>query len=150
MIEEEGVIEMIEKAKVVSVNGQTAKVQIKRASACGDNCASCKGSCAPPNTYVEAVNTIGAVSGQDVEIEMNTQVFMNAVILNYVLPLIMLIIGIFAGSSLPGVLNLKLSGDLLGLLLGFGLMALSYLVVYKIDNQYKKSGKVKINIKNIL
>lgn len=140
---------MIEKAKVISVNGQTAKVQIKRASACGDNCASCKGSCAPPNTYVEAVNTVGAVSGQDVEIEMNTQVFMNAVILNYVLPLIMLIIGIFAGSSLPGVLNLNISKDLLGILLGFGLMVLSYTLVYFIDKRYKKNGKVRFIIKRI-
>lgn len=140
---------MIEKAKVVSVNGQTAKVQIKRASACGDNCASCKGSCAPPNTYVEAVNTVGAVSGQDVEIEMNTQVFMNAVILNYVLPLIMLIIGIFAGSSLASNLNLGISGDLLGVILGFILMAVSYTLVYFIDRHYKKTGKVRFIIKRV-
>lgn len=140
---------MLEIAKVVSVNGKMAKVQIKRASACGESCASCKGSCAPPNTYVEAVNSIGAVSGQDVEIEMNTKVFMNAVILNYVLPLIMLIVGIFAGSILVDSLNLNVSKDVLGLLLGFGLMTVSYALVYFIDKRYKKNGKVRFMIKRV-
>lgn len=140
---------MIEIAKVVSVNGKMAKVQIKRASACGESCASCKGSCAPPNTYVEAVNAVGAASGQAVEIEMNTKVFMNAVILNYVLPLIMLIVGIFAGNGLAGSLNLSISKDVLGILLGFGLMAASYTMVYFVDKRYKKNGKVTFIIKRV-
>lgn len=95
----------------------------------------------PTNTYVEAVNTVGAVPGQNVEIEMNTKIFMNAVILNYVLPLIMLIIGIFAGSSLASILNLNISKDLPGFLLGLVLMAVSYTFVYFIDMNYKKTGK---------
>jgi len=140
---------MIEKAKVISVNGQKAKVQIKRSSACGENCAGCKGGCAPINTYVEAVNTVNAVSGQEVEIEMSTKVFMNAIILNYVLPLIMLIIGIFAGSALVDGWNLSISGDFLGILLGFGLMAISYTLTYFIDKQYKKNGKVRFMIKRV-
>lgn len=141
---------MIEKAKVISVNEQKAKVQIRRASACGESCASCKGGCTPTNTYVEAVNTIGAMPGQDVEIEMSTQVFMSAVILNYVLPLIMLIIGIFAGGILADSLDLRISRDVLGILLGIGLMAISYTLVYFIDKQYKKKGRVRFVIKRVL
>ena len=140
---------MIEKAKVISVSGQNAKVQIKRASACGESCASCKGGCTPQNTYVEAVNTVGAVSGQDVEVEMNTQVFMNAVFLTYVFPLIMLIVGVFTGGALASSLDLNYSGDLLGILLGFGLMAVSYTLVYFVDKHYKKSGKVRFIIKRV-
>lgn len=141
---------MIEKARVISVNNHMARVQIKRASACGESCASCKGGCAPTNTYVEAVNTVGAVLGQDVEIEMSTQVFMNAVILNYVLPLIMLIIGIFAGSVLVVSLDLSISKDILGILLGFGLMAISYTLVYFIDKNYRNNDRVRFVIKRVL
>ncbi|MBP7072261.1 MAG: SoxR reducing system RseC family protein [Clostridia bacterium] len=140
---------MIEKARVISVNGQKAKVQIKRTGACGESCAGCKGGCAQINTYVEAVNTVRAVSGQEVEIEMSTKVFMNAIILNYVLPLIMLILGIFAGSAMVDGWNLSISGDLLGILLGFGLMAISYTLVYFIDKHYKKNGKVRFIIKRV-
>lgn len=141
---------MIEKARVISVDGHKAKVYLIRHGACGDKCGGCSGGCATTGTYVEAINDIGAEAGQEVEIEMKTQVFMNAILLNYGLPLIMLIIGMFAGIIIKNLFNLSLSSDLLSVLLGFGLMALSYLVVNRIDKHYKKTDKVKMNIISIV
>lgn len=140
---------MVERAKVISVSGETAKVYLKRSSACGDNCGKC-GGCTPTGNFVEVINKIGALPGQEVEIEMKTQVFMNAILLNYGLPLIMLIVGMFAGGIIKSAFNLSISSDLLSVILGFGLMALSYLVVNRIDRHYKKSDKVQMSIINII
>ncbi len=141
---------MIEKAKVVSLNGNMARVQVKRISACGESCASCKAGCSSPDTYVDAVNNINAAAGQYVEIETQTKIVFSAIILNYVLPLIMLAIGIITGSVLVDSLKLNISKDLLGILLGFTLMALSYLLASRIDKSYKKTGKVQFTVKRIL
>lgn len=75
---------------------------------------------------------------------------MNAILLNYGLPLIMLIVGMFAGGFIKNVYELSISSDLLSVLLGFGLMALSYLAVNRIDKHYKKSEKVQMNIISII
>lgn len=140
---------MIEKAKVISVYGETAKVYLKRSSACGDSCGKC-GGCTPTGNYVEVINKIGAVAGQEVEIEMKTQVFMNAILLNYGLPLVMLIVGMFAGVFIKNAFNLSLSSDLLSVILGFGLMAVSYLIANRVDKRYKKADKVQMNIISIV
>lgn len=141
---------MVEKAKVVTLNGNMAKVQVKRVSACGESCVSCKGGCAPSHTYVDAVNNINAAVGQDVEIEMQTKMVYNAIILNYGIPLLMLIVGIFSGSALVESLNLNVSKDLLGVFIGFVLMALSYMLASQIDKHYGKTGKMKFTVKRVL
>lgn len=46
---------MIEKARAVEVRKNLAKLEISRVSACGESCGSCKGGCAPTNTFVNAV-----------------------------------------------------------------------------------------------
>lgn len=141
---------MIEKARVVELNGNMARVIVKRISACGENCASCKAGCAVPETYVDAVNEIKAAAGQYVEIETQTKVVFSAIFLNYVLPLIMLAVGIVSGSALVQYLPLNVSKDLMGILMGFALMALSYLLASQIDKRFKKTGKVQFVIKRIL
>lgn len=141
---------MIEKAKVVALNGNMARVQVKRASACGESCASCNAGCAAPNIYVDAVNDIKAAIGQHVEIETQTKIVFNAIILNYVLPLIMLAIGIASGDILTESLHLNVSKDLMGIVLGFALMALSYIFASQIDKSYKNSGKMKFIVKRII
>ncbi|OGO77367.1 MAG: hypothetical protein A2Y23_09915 [Clostridiales bacterium GWB2_37_7] len=135
---------------VTSIKDNMAKIQIKRVSACGESCASCKGGCVPTNTYVDVKNNIKATVGQHVEIEMNTGIVFNAIFLNYVIPLFMLIIGIFIGSSLADTMKLNISKDLLAVLVGLVLMAISYLLVHKFDKRLKKTGKVNFKITRII
>lgn len=141
---------MKERARVVSEDGGFAKVTLKRASACGDNCAQCKGGCAPGSTFVEAENTIGAHKGQEVILEMKTGLFLGAVGITYVLPLIMLTAGIIIGTSVKAPFGLKISKDLFGLILGFALMAISYLIGSLVDKRFKKSGKILFRITKII
>jgi sigma-E factor negative regulatory protein RseC len=137
---------MIEKARVVELKDKYARVEVRRVSACGESCASCKGGCVPTNNYVDAINGVDAKLGEFVEIEMSSRTFLNAVILTYGLPLIMLVIGIFSGSVLVNNLGIKLNSDLTGVLLGFLLMALSYLFISNKDKEYKKHGKIEFEI----
>ena len=141
---------MEEIARVVSTDGDTAKVTLKRSSACGESCAQCKGGCAPGNTYVDVKNLIGARVGQEVVIEMKTGTFMSAVTITYVFPLIMLFIGIAMGASLNPPFGLELSKDSYGLILGFSLMIVSYAIASMIDKKYKKSGKVSFALTKII
>jgi sigma-E factor negative regulatory protein RseC len=141
---------MVEKAKIITLNENMAKVQVKRVSACGESCASCKGGCTPSYIYVDAINDIKAAMGQEVEIEMQTKVVLSAIVLNYGMPLLMLVIGIFSGSALADSLHLNVSKDLLGVSLGIVLMTLSYILTSQIDKSYRKTGKVEFIVKRIL
>lgn len=141
---------MVERARVVDITNNVAKLEIRRASACGDKCATCKGGCSSDNAYVEAVNSIGAEKGDFVEVELNTKTFLTAVVLTYGLPLIMLFIGIFTGSTLLRNFGIEVNGDLAGIVLGFGLMALAYLILSLNDKRYNKKGKVKFEITKLL
>lgn len=141
---------MIEKARVVEVKNNLAKLEIRRVSACGESCSSCKGGCAPTNTFVDAVNTIGAKVGEYVEVEMSTKTFLNAVAITYGLPLIMLVIGIFSGNALANNLGVQVNSDLAGVILGFVLMALSYIFISKQDKKYSSNGMIKFEIIRVI
>lgn len=141
---------MIEKARVVETKGSLVRLEIKRGTACGDSCGSCKSGCAPTNTYVNAANSIGAKTGDYVEVEMSTKTFMNVVVLIYGLPLLMLLIGIFSGSTLVNILNLKINIEVARILLGFTLMALSYIFISKLDKRSSKKASINFEIKKIL
>jgi len=139
---------MEERARVVFTDGNIAKVVLKRSSACGDNCAQCKG-CSPGMTYVEAKNLIGAKVGQEVILEMKSGMFLGAVLITYVLPLIALTVGIILGTNISIPIGLNISNEMLGVILGFVLMAVTYLFINLIDRKYKKSGKISFTIAKI-
>lgn len=75
---------------VEKTENDTAVVRIKRASACGENCASCKGGCTPTEQTVTAKNTVGAKTGDNVIISLETHDVLFAAFLVYILPLIVL------------------------------------------------------------
>lgn len=141
---------MVEKGKVIRLEGKSARVEIRRVSACGESCASCKGGCETTNTYVDAGNQLGAKAGDYVEIEMSTKTFLSAVALTYGLPLIMLFVGILSGGALSKSLGLNVNTDIASVMLGFGLMALSYVIINKLDQRHHKKGSIKFEIIKIL
>lgn len=141
---------MVEKGRVINVKDKTARIEIKRVSACGDSCASCKGGCETTNHYVDAVNNVGAKPGDMVDIEMSTKTFMSAVAITYGIPLIMLIIGIASGGTLFKSIGININSDIAGVLLGFGLMAISYIFINKLDKRHNKKGSITFEIVRIL
>lgn len=77
--------------EVVELRGKKALIRIHRASACGENCASCSGGCKPTATLTEALNEISAKVGDTVKIQMNSLSYMLLAFIGYILPLIICI-----------------------------------------------------------
>lgn len=77
-----GIVEKIEDGML--------RVRIKRATACGENCASCSGNCKATDQVVTAVNKAGAKVGDNVLLEMNSKNVLLAAFLVYILPLLVL------------------------------------------------------------
>lgn len=93
---------------VIKVDNNRAIVRVMRASACGENCAMCKG-CSQTNQTVNAKNEIGACVGDKVKLELSDQKVLLAAFFVYIIPLFTLItgyviaewIGAFVGFVLP-------------------------------------------------
>jgi len=136
--------------KVISINENNARVQLKRSSACGDSCGSCKGGCTPTTTVVEVSNEIGAKVGQTVELEMNNKNFMKAVGISYMFPLIMLVTGTLIGYGIYNSLVIKISQEIFSFLVGMFFITISYFIVNRIDKKHRESDKLKITITKIL
>lgn len=77
---------MKEEGFVKSVTGDMCEVVVKRKTACGENCASCKGACSAPEQICTAKNVVGARDGDRVCIEINTSTVLISAFLLYILP----------------------------------------------------------------
>ncbi len=77
---------------VIATNNERATVKVKRASACGENCAHCKGGCETTTAQAVVENTIGAVVGDTVKIESNTTDVVRAAFFLYMLPVLVAIV----------------------------------------------------------
>lgn len=75
---------------VVEVNEDKATVAVRRASACGENCAMCKGECAPTLHKAQVLNSAAAECGDLVRIETADTAVLKSAFLVYFLPLVIL------------------------------------------------------------
>lgn len=78
---------MREEGIVTATEDGIATVLIKRKSACGDNCATCKATCSAGERSVAAKNDLGAKIGDRVSVEMDTGKILKTAFLVYILPL---------------------------------------------------------------
>ncbi len=108
---------------IKSINGSKAVVVVKRPTACGENCASCSGSCTAVLHEVFADNEIGAQVGQKVIIEMENKKVFKAIFLVYVFPIAALILGYMLA-------GLVLCNEKWAALTAFGFMAASFALIY--------------------
>ncbi|NLY43640.1 MAG: SoxR reducing system RseC family protein [Clostridiaceae bacterium] len=127
---------------VCEVDKDMAKVQIKRATACGGKCGECNG-CETTSQQVIALNTVGAKVGEIVQMEMDDGKVLFAAFLVYGMPLILLFIGYAIGYFLW-------SSELAGGLIGSMMMIGSFFVIKKMDKGFARKGKYTIVITKIL
>lgn len=111
---------MQQQVRVLSIYPDgTAEVAAVRVSACSGDCHKCSGCGAQTQQVrVRADNPIGAVPGDSVIVESDNRQVLGAMLVVYILPLVLLIGGYFAGyalSVLPGLFALL--GFLLGILI---------------------------------
>ena len=114
---------------VEECNDGMAKVKVLRSSACGDSCASC-GMCANKETVIEARNDCGAHKGDRVLLNMSSGKVLNAAFLAYIVPVILLVLGCVAGDYIFG-------GETAGILCGFALMIVSFIVMHLLDKRLR-------------
>ncbi len=79
---------MREEGFVKAVCEQTCEVIIRRKTACGENCASCKAGCEAKEQICVAENTIGAKVGDRVIVEMDSKKVLKSAFLVYILPIL--------------------------------------------------------------
>ena len=73
---------------VKELRGNTALVSVNRVSACGENCAQCKGGCTPSSAVTKAENAAGASVGDTVKVEADTKKVILAAFVLYIVPLL--------------------------------------------------------------
>ncbi|SET05563.1 positive regulator of sigma(E), RseC/MucC [Natronincola peptidivorans] len=135
---------------VTSVKENVATVEIRRASACGENCASCKGGCAPTNHYITAKNSVDASVGQYVKLEMENKSVLRAAFLVYIVPLIGMILGIGLGIATAEYLGYTASKEIIGAAVGFLFLIIFYFIISFIDKKIKRDKKMEVVITKII
>ena len=112
---------MKQRVMVLSTNGETAKVQYHRPTACHGDCSKCAGGCgamaAQEEIVVTAQNLIGARVGDAVYIEGETKKVAWAILLVYVMPVVLFLIGYFLGQQWDHGNLIGILGFFLGLVL---------------------------------
>lgn len=90
---------------VISTESDTATVAVKRVSACGENCANCKGVCESTTVTSVVQNNIGATAGDLVKIESDSAQVLRAAVILYIVPVLVAVISavVAFGSNLPDV-----------------------------------------------
>ena len=105
-------------------------VRVNRKSACGENCATCKGGCVPTERTVCVKNTKKCRVGDKIILELETKKVMGAAFLVYILPLLSLVLGYFLGEYF-----FKSEGK--AIITGVILMALSFIPLRVFDKKSK-------------
>lgn len=108
-------------------NGGYAWVRVAKKSACGENCASCKGGCTPGERTMKVKNPIGASVGDRVAVELSDKRFLLAAFLVYILPLIMFLAGFLVSGYF-------FSGELLQIVSGLAVAGCTVLIIGRIKN----------------
>ncbi len=83
---------MTQIGRVVSVSRDEAKIEVRRASACGENCAMCKGGCMPTKHIATVKNAAGAKAGDMVRIDTSDKDVLKSAFLVYFLPVMILFV----------------------------------------------------------
>ncbi len=102
-----------------------AEVVVTRATACGGNCGSCEACMFQSELKTMARNLVGAKPGQRVVIESKSSKIYGAILLVYVMPLILALLGYFAAYAAGAAEGLCIVFCFAGVLLGAAIIVLS-------------------------
>lgn len=108
--------------KIVLIEGETAQVSIQPHGGC-ENCA-LKPACAPGENshFLWALNPKGGKIGDEVVVELKPRAKILGSALVFILPLVGLFSGYFAGEGLSGSIHGGVLGAVIGLIVFFGLV----------------------------
>lgn len=117
-----------------------AEVEVKRISSCGGGCSSCGGSCNVPSIIVVMNNLIDAEVGDYVEIKAKSKNIIKYALIVYMIPFVMLILGITLGMSLFQSMNIS-NYETCGFIIGLIFLIISFIIVRRIDKSIEKKNE---------
>ena len=120
---------MRETGIVIEASDKICRVSVKRKSACGENCASCKATCNAGEHICEVKNSVGAKIGDGVIIETESRKVLKSAFLVYILP-------ILAFLTVYGVADMKFSGPISATLAVVS-MAMIFVLMRMYDKRHK-------------
>ena len=100
------------------LNDDTAEVVVTRATACGSNCGSCEACVFQNELKTVARNLIGAKPGQKVLIESKSSRIYGAILLVYIVPILLAVLGCFAAYAAGASEGICVLCTFLGFILG--------------------------------
>jgi sigma-E factor negative regulatory protein RseC len=131
------------------VTNGIAEVEVRRISGCGGGCSSCGGSCNMPSMVVSIENSINAKVGDYVEIKAKSKKIIKYALIVYMIPFIMLILGIILGMNLFQSMNIT-NYETYGFIVGLIFLGFSFFIVRKIDNSIKRKNENAMEMIRIL
>jgi len=134
---------------VRKIRENNALVEIRRISGCGGNCGCCAASCDVKSVTVYLKNNIGAKEGDLVEIKASTKKVLKYTFIAYMIPFIMLIVGIVLGVNYFQSVGLE-NYEIYGFGVGMLLLAISYLIIKLIDRYLNKKGEIILEMTRVL
>jgi sigma-E factor negative regulatory protein RseC len=120
-----------EEGTVVAVRGDMAEVMLRRSRFC-EGCGSCCVQVGNDAMLAEAENRAGAKQGDRVIVDLPARASIRAAYILYGIPLIAFLLGIAAGAILSSALFEGGFNVALGLVFGFGFLAVSFILLSRI------------------
>lgn len=126
---------------VTATHNGTAVVRLARHSACSE-CGACNhGGEESKDMLVEALNEAGASVGDRVQVDLESVQVVRAAFIFYAIPLMALLIGVFAGKAAMVALGYEADSDLIAAIVGTVLMVISFMVIRMNEGRFQKSGR---------
>jgi len=120
-----------EEGTVVAVRGDTAEVMLRRSRLC-EGCGSCCVLVDDDTMLAEVDNGAGAKKGDRVIVDIPASVSVRAAYILYGIPLLAFLVGLGVGAVLGSALSGGGFSVVFGLIFGFALLALSYILLARV------------------
>lgn len=120
---------MIHHGRVISSDSEYALIEVIRESACGGNCKACGTNCST-SVFISTSNLIDAKQGDCVDIDSDTNKILSSVALLYLIPLVIIIAGIFISKQFIASKELEIFSDVIALSIGLVLYAISLFLIH--------------------
>ena len=124
---------------VTSVKDGTAQIHFLRGSACA-HCGACL-TVGDSEMEISLPNTLGAKEGDRVMVDLSPKRVVQASLLAYAVPLVLLIAGVLIGSRYA---------DWAGLVLGVGACGIGYLILRIVEKKSKKKNSFQPRMTRVL
>lgn len=135
---------------VRKTDGKQAEIEIARGTSCGEKCSSCKIGCSGTGIIVKLDNTIDAEVGDRVRIETKASNIIFSAIFVYLVPVIMMVMGMVFGSRLMQKAFPGINPDTTGLMFGITALIIFYFLLKTANNWLTTRNKQRLEITDIL